>query len=159
VSARFGTGLFGINNSLNGSSLGAVPSFGGLSYLKQLELIQPALLIISHGINERKASTAPATFQANLDAWVAAAIQFTSVLIVTQNPDGQEYANPASLYNQACYDVAKKYGTAFINMHSLFGGTYAKAVTNGYMGVEQTHPNATGHTFYYNTIYNALTVT
>jgi lysophospholipase L1-like esterase len=158
IAARTGTGIYGINSSASGAQLETPGSWVSVSILQQLLVMEPALVVIHHGINEFRNDVDPVTFQANLDTWCAKVRAYTdaSILIVSQNPVDETNTYAQTLYNDAMYAVARKYQTAFIDIQALMGGTFAAAHTAGYMGADAVHPIQAGHDFIYSTVLGVL---
>ena len=158
IAARSGTGLFGINSSKSGATLEAPGSWVGLPFLSMLSVLQPAITIISHGINECHNNTDPAVFQSNLEAWVDAIGANSSVLITSQNPINETNAYPLTDYVDVCASVAAAKGCAYLDIYELMGGSWAAALASGYVTAgDPLHPTQAGHDLIYQSVYDMLT--
>lgn len=120
-------------------------SSGGWGQLDGITAMAPDLTIISLGINDAGASTAAATWQANMGTIITTAQASGDVLLCSVIPSNTSQATYEAQYQALFPTLAATYGCAWLDAPwTRWGGSYTTANSLGFMA-DNLHGSAAGY--------------
>lgn len=129
------------------------------SSLNGIRAVAPDLTIVMLGINDAGASVSVATWEANITAIVQAAQESGDVLLMSVVPSQSGVKAPIELtYQQALGELADSLDCGWVDIWTLFGGSYATANALGYMA-DSDHPTPLGYAVIARAVGEALSMT
>lgn len=108
-------------------------------------VLAPKLIQICLDINDAQGAVSPTTHGNNIQALIDAWSPFASITLETGNPIGNAFAGNMPAIVQKTRDIATANGLRLNDTYNRWGGTYANAVTLGFMGTDQVHPVLLGY--------------
>jgi lysophospholipase L1-like esterase len=109
------------------------------------------LYLVNLGINDDIASTALATVEANLNIIAGECLEAGDCWMVRPTPIITSNVD----YTQAYIDVAKDNGCTYLDMKTMFDGSYANALADGLMA-DGNHPDVDGNALIGGTVARML---
>jgi lysophospholipase L1-like esterase len=121
------------------SSNGLAP---GCDPIHAIQTVAPDIFIFDDGINDVNNGTAIATYRANVQTVINAALPTASVILMAPNPTS---AGDLTAQNQVLKELAIANGCVFMDLFNRWGGSTASFAALGFNYDTYTHPNTLGY--------------